>query len=132
MTEGMKLDPIISEFDTQEEADAYDRWFRETIQDAIDNPGRLIPHDEVMRRVSEIISDAEHRARATEARRATEGPDPIVSEFDKQAEADAYDRWFRAKVQASLNDPRPDVSHEEVVSRIDAILNRPKAIRRKA
>jgi hypothetical protein len=33
--------------------------------------------------------------------------DPIISEFDTQEEADGYDRWFRAKVQASLDDPRP-------------------------
>jgi len=29
-------------------------------------------------------------------------------------EAAAYDIWFRAQVQESLNDPRPGVPHEEV------------------
>lgn len=27
---------------------------------------------------------------------------------------DAYDKWFRAKVQEALDDPRPDYSDEEV------------------
>jgi hypothetical protein len=32
-------------------------------------------------------------------------------------EAAAYDKWFREQVQASLNDPRPSVSHEAVAER---------------
>ena len=56
MTE--KLDPLISEFETQEEADAYDKWFREKIEAAIKNPGRLIPHDEAMAHVRETIRKA--------------------------------------------------------------------------
>ena len=27
-------------------------------------------------------------------------------------EAEAYDRWFRAKVQASMDDPRPNIPHD--------------------
>jgi hypothetical protein len=45
------LDPIVSEFATVEEAEAYDQWFREKIQAARDNPGPLIPHDEAMARI---------------------------------------------------------------------------------
>jgi hypothetical protein len=29
----------------------------------------------------------------------------------------AYDKWFRAQVQASLDDPRPSIPHEEVAER---------------
>lgn len=47
---------------------------------------------------------------------------PIVSEFETQEEADAYDRWFRAKVEASLADTRPPVPHDEAMSRIRAKL----------
>ena len=28
-----------------------------------------------------------------------------------------YDRWFRAKVQEALDDPRPSIPHEEVKAR---------------
>jgi hypothetical protein len=64
MTESKKLDPIISEFETQEEADAYDVWFRKKVQDAIDDPGELIPHDEVMARMDRVIEAAAARGRA--------------------------------------------------------------------
>ena len=43
---------------------------------------------------------------------------PIVSEFDTEEEAAAYDRWFRARVEASLADPRPPVPHDEAMARI--------------
>ena len=47
---------------------------------------------------------------------------PIVSEFDTEEEAEAYDRWFRAKVEASLADPRPPIPHDEVMAEIDRII----------
>jgi hypothetical protein len=34
----------------------------------------------------------------------SENPSPIASEFTTIEEAEAYDRWFRAKVQKSLGD----------------------------
>lgn len=44
--------------------------------------------------------------------------DPIVSEFSTEEQASSYDRWFRAKVQASLDDPRPSIPHDEAMARI--------------
>lgn len=44
--------------------------------------------------------------------------DPIISEFDTEEQAASYDRWFRSKVQASLEDPRPSVPHDEAMARI--------------
>lgn len=43
---------------------------------------------------------------------------PIVSEFETEEEAAEYDRWFRAKVEASLADTRPPVPHDEAMARI--------------
>jgi hypothetical protein len=43
---------------------------------------------------------------------------PIVSEFETEEEAAAYDAWFRARVEASLADPRPTVPHDEAMARI--------------
>ena len=63
MAERKRLDPIISEFETQEQADAYDRWFRAKVQDAIDSPGRLIPHDEAMALAREAIRKAAKAAK---------------------------------------------------------------------
>jgi flavin-dependent dehydrogenase len=35
-----------------------------------------------------------------------------------------YDRWFREKVQAALDDARPGIPHEEVVRRMDRVIQR--------
>ena len=52
---------------------------------------------------------------------------PIVSEFETQEAADAYDVWFRAKVQASVDDPRPSIAHDQVMDDINAILVKKQA-----
>jgi len=52
---------------------------------------------------------------------------PIVSEFETEEQAASYDRWFRAKVQASLDDSRPRVPHDQAMAQI-----REKFARRRA
>jgi len=47
---------------------------------------------------------------------------PIESEFETTEEAEAYDRWFRARVQASLDDPRPNIPHATVMAELDTII----------
>ena len=47
---------------------------------------------------------------------------PIVSEFETEEQATSYDRWFRAQVQASLDDPRPSIPHDKVMAEMDAII----------
>jgi hypothetical protein len=49
------LSPIVSEFETEEQATSYDRWFRAQVQEAIDDPRPSIPHDQVMAEMREII-----------------------------------------------------------------------------
>lgn len=48
---------------------------------------------------------------------------PIVSEFETEEQAAAYDAWLREKVAASLADPRPSIPHDEVMAEMDAIIN---------
>lgn len=55
---------------------------------------------------------------------------PIVSEFETQEQADSYDRWFRAKVKASLDDPRPNIPHDQVMAEMEAIIEQAEARRR--
>jgi len=55
MTTITPLDPIISEFETQEQADSYDRWFRAKVQEALDNP-QYLPHDEAMAEVDQMLA----------------------------------------------------------------------------
>ena len=47
---------------------------------------------------------------------------PIVSEFETEEQAASYDRWFRAKVQASLDDPSPSIPHDQVMAEVEAII----------
>ncbi|SEN71317.1 type II toxin-antitoxin system RelB family antitoxin, partial [Halomonas caseinilytica] len=47
--------------------------------------------------------------------------DPRISEFETQEQADSYDRWFRERVQRSLDDPRPNIPHDEVMAKMEAI-----------
>lgn len=48
---------------------------------------------------------------------------PIESEFASTEEAEAYDVWFRAKVQEALNDPSPGIPHDQVMAEMQAIID---------
>jgi len=58
------LDPLISEFDTQEQEEAHTAWIRAELERRIANPGKEIPHDEVMLRMDERIARWEQNAKA--------------------------------------------------------------------
>lgn len=47
---------------------------------------------------------------------------PIESEFATTEEAEAYDVWFRAKVQAALDDPSPGIPHDQVMAEMRALI----------
>lgn len=47
---------------------------------------------------------------------------PIESEFATTEEAEAYDAWLRAEVEASLADPRPPIPHDQVMAELHAII----------
>ena len=44
--------------------------------------------------------------------------DPIVSEFETAEQEASYNAWLKAKVAASLDDPRPAIPHDEVERRM--------------
>jgi hypothetical protein len=52
---------IESEFDTPEEAAAYDKWLREKVAASLADPGQAIAHDEAMARAQAIIDEATAR-----------------------------------------------------------------------
>lgn len=56
---------------------------------------------------------------------------PIISEFDTDEQEASYDRWFRAKVAASLADPRPAIPHDEVMAEMDVLIEQIAARREK-
>ena len=60
----VQLSPIVSEFETEEQASSHDLWFRKKVEKSLANPGLGVPHDEVMARVEAIILQAELEQRA--------------------------------------------------------------------
>lgn len=62
------------------------------------------------------LSDA---VRILLTRVATEGGLPAGLTSDP----DAYDAWFRAKVQEALDDPRPAVPHAQVMQEAQALID---------
>ncbi|EAC1328714.1 stability determinant [Escherichia coli] len=43
---------------------------------------------------------------------------PMVSEFETIEQENSYNEWLRAKVAASLANPRPAIPHDEVERRM--------------
>lgn len=43
--------------DPPRDADAYDRWFRDQVNDALQETGRSIPHAEVMAEMRQLIEE---------------------------------------------------------------------------
>ncbi len=42
-------------------------------------------------------------------------------------EPEGYDAWFRAKVQEAIDDPRPGIPHDEVMARMQALIDSKRA-----
>ena len=57
--------------------------------------------------------------------------DPIVSEFETAEQEASYDAWLKAKVAASLADPRPAIPHDVVMAEMDALIEQIEAKQRK-
>ena len=50
-----KRDPIVSEFETEEEEAAYNEWFRKKVEASLADPRPPVPHDQVMAELDEIL-----------------------------------------------------------------------------
>lgn len=47
-----KMDPILSPFGTKSEADAYDNWFAEKVEQGLRSP--IVSHDEAIARLNAL------------------------------------------------------------------------------
>ncbi len=56
-----KLSPIESEFETEEQAASYDRWFRSKVEAALSDQRPPVPHDEAMARLQTIVASAKQK-----------------------------------------------------------------------
>jgi hypothetical protein len=52
----------------------------------------------------------------------SEKSSPTESWHTTAEEAVAYERWLRAKVQASMDDERQGIAHDDVIMEIDTII----------
>lgn len=49
--------------------------------------------------------------------------DPLVSEFETEAQASSYGHWFCAKVKEAIDDSRPGIPHDQVMAEMDALID---------
>lgn len=47
---------------------------------------------------------------------------PIISEFETLEQEASYIVWLKAKVQASLDDKRPGIPHDQVMAEMDELI----------
>lgn len=52
---------------------------------------------------------------------------PMLSVFDSAEEEAEHTAWLRAKLQASIDDPRPSIPHEQVMAEMRERLAQRKA-----
>lgn len=51
-------------FASLEEADAYDKWFREQVESALAEPGPMLPHEQAVKEIRALI-EARRKRRAS-------------------------------------------------------------------
>ncbi len=49
--------PIVSEFETEEQAVSYDRWFRAKVLETMNSSKPRLPHDEAMAKVQATLEE---------------------------------------------------------------------------
>ncbi len=49
---------------------------------------------------------------------------PIESEFATTEDAEAYDAWFRAKVEKAMASTAPGIPHDEVMAMAQAVIDK--------
>lgn len=49
------LSPIISQFETEEQASSYERWMRSKVEKSLADPRPSIPHDQVMAKMYALV-----------------------------------------------------------------------------
>ena len=52
-----KLSPMVSEFETDEQAASYDRWFRAQVEAGLNSTKPLLPHDQAMARIDVQLTE---------------------------------------------------------------------------
>jgi hypothetical protein len=51
------LSPIVSEFETEEQATSYDQWFRAKVEEALRSDKPRLPHDAAIAKVQAMLDE---------------------------------------------------------------------------
>jgi hypothetical protein len=71
MNTAIKLDPIISEFETAEQEDHYNEWLGKKVRAAMADTRPSLPHDEAMAHVDELLQQKREARKAAGTARFT-------------------------------------------------------------
>ena len=50
-----------------------------------------------------------------------------IFEFETKEQSSSYDKWFCAKAQGAIDDPRQGIAHDQVMAEMDAIIDQIEA-----
>lgn len=64
---------------------------------------------------------------APDQKEVTQNRESRAQAMHEAHEAAAYNKWLASEIQESINDPRPNIQHDEVMVRMDAKITRHKA-----
>jgi hypothetical protein len=117
--------PLVSEFETEVQEKSNTAWPKTKVQASLDDQRPGIPHDQVMARTRTLIDSKSKLAQPEVIDGSTDMNavlSPLVSEFETKEQEDSYTAWLKAKLQASLDDTRPGVPHDQVMAEMEAII----------
>lgn len=57
----MKLSPLVSEFESEEQAASYERWLQDKVAQHLADTRAPLPHDQVMAELEGVIAEAEDK-----------------------------------------------------------------------
>jgi hypothetical protein len=60
----MKLSPLVSEFESEEQAASYDNWLKEKVAQHLEESTQIVAHDQVMAELECIIATAEAKRKS--------------------------------------------------------------------
>jgi len=99
--------------------------------DAMAITARASKQADITIRVSADLKDAFEAMAVVADRKADDILRDLMQAYvdRRPAPEEGYDEWFRRQIQESIDDPRPNIPHAEVIKRTTASINRIAAAR---
>lgn len=122
-------DPLVSQYESAEHEARHTAWIQAKVARSLADTRPNIPHAEVMAKIRALLDSMPTDEERDNMNAVLNPYDPLVSEFESAEDEASYTLWLQEQVDASLADTRPHVPHDEVMAKMDAIIQRyqPKA-----